>query len=111
VSIWLTVTRSVSSTIVPLYSCEQCGWATTSFRFDAVREHHSDCPECSGLVRLVFHIRTNAVEPEPTPADLQAERERARERFARRRLRERVARRGRFGRMNGPPTPRRRTSR
>ena len=90
---------------MPLYCCEQCGWATTSFRFDAVREHHTDCPQCSGLVRLVFHIGAKGVEPEPTPADLQAERDRARERFARRRAGDRADRRGRRGRISGPPTP------
>jgi hypothetical protein len=43
---------------VPLYGCERCGWTTTAFRVDAVREHQADCPGCAGAIRLVFHVRT-----------------------------------------------------
>jgi rubredoxin len=39
---------------VPLYRCEQCGWATTAFRFEAVPAHRTDCPECAGVLRMTF---------------------------------------------------------
>jgi hypothetical protein len=80
---------------VPLYCCEVCGWATSSFRVDAVNGHETDCPECAGALRLVFHIDSLPLDPEPTTADLQAERDRAAERSARWAARKRVQTRGR----------------
>jgi anti-anti-sigma factor len=38
---------------VPLYSCQRCGWATTSSWRDAVEGHGDGCPDCPGAVELV----------------------------------------------------------
>jgi hypothetical protein len=81
---------------MPLYQCEQCGWATTAFRVEAVRDHHDDCPECLGTIRMVFYVGTPSVDPDPPLAELQAERDRARERLSRRRVPERTQRPGRM---------------
>jgi hypothetical protein len=80
---------------MPLYRCEQCGWATTSFRVEAVRDHHADCPECLGTIHMVFYVGTPSLDPDPPLAELQAERDRAREQFSRRRALARSRRRGR----------------
>ncbi len=68
---------------MPLYRCAQCGWATTAFRVEAVRDHHIDCPECLGTIRLVFYVGTPSLDPDPPLAQLEAERDRARERQSR----------------------------
>jgi hypothetical protein len=95
---------------MPLYRCERCGWATTAFRVDAVRDHHTDCPECAGALRMVFHIGNSRVEPDPVPEDLKAERDRARKEYDRRIARERGQRRGRLRRAYGPDASPRRNS-
>jgi hypothetical protein len=39
---------------VPLYCCEDCGWAFTGLRVDAVHAHRDECPVCAGVLRLAF---------------------------------------------------------
>jgi hypothetical protein len=40
---------------MPLYSCEQCGWATTASWRQAIPAHASGSPDCYGTVQLVRH--------------------------------------------------------
>ncbi len=93
---------------MPLYRCARCGWATTSFRVDAVRDHRADCPECLGTIRLVFYVGTPSLDPDPPLAQLEQERERARERLSRWRAHERARRRRRATARNESAQPSRR---
>jgi hypothetical protein len=90
-----------------MYSCERCGWATTTFRVEAVREHEADCPECAGALRMVFHLETATRPVEPTREDLQDQRDQARERAVQSSIRDRHERRRRPQPAREPAPPRR----
>jgi hypothetical protein len=80
---------------VPLYCCDVCGWATTAFRVDAVREHQVECQACAGTMRIAFHLE----EPASPPAILPAQPESEQTRAVNRSLRRRAERRGRPSRI------------
>jgi hypothetical protein len=80
---------------VPFYCCDDCGWATTAFRVDAVREHQIACPSCAGAMRIAFQVE----EPPWPDAVLPTEPESEPTRAVNRSLRRRVERRGRPSRI------------
>jgi hypothetical protein len=90
---------------VPLYCCDVCGWATTAFRVDAVREHHNECRSCVGTMRLAFDLLGRAPPEAILPAEPESEPARAVDRY----LRPRVERRGRPTRIEGVLGPQRRS--
>lgn len=81
---------------MPLYCCEVCGWATTAFRVDAVREHHSECPSCAGTMRIAFHLEEPPIPHAAVPAETEPEQIRA----IKLSLRRRAERRGRPSRID-----------
>jgi hypothetical protein len=95
---------------MPLYRCARCGWATTAFRVEAVRDHHADCPECLGTIRMVFYVGTPSLDPDPSLAQLEEERDRARERLSGWRAHELARRTRRATARNGSAHPSRRGS-
>jgi hypothetical protein len=62
---WLRPRPCGNQPFVPMYQCDGCGWTTTGFRLDAVRNHEGDCPGCNGTIRLVFHV---GVAPDLDPS-------------------------------------------
>ena len=41
--------------LVPLYSCDDCGWVTTASWVRAVESHALGSPDCGGTVELVAY--------------------------------------------------------
>jgi anti-anti-sigma factor len=39
---------------VPLYACDLCGFTSAAFRVDAAAAHRLECPDCDGVVRIIF---------------------------------------------------------
>lgn len=57
---------------VPLYACERCGFTSAAFRLEAAAAHRLGCPDCDGVIRIVFRsedrYRGQTYEPQPATA-------------------------------------------
>jgi len=55
---------SGNAKIVPLYTCDRCGFTSTSFRVEAVEAHSTEYPACPGTIRIVYYLSARRSELE-----------------------------------------------